>query len=227
MTNKNILIVEDEPFFSKYIKQLLVDENYNVLGIVDNGLDAITFARSYKPDLILMDVMLIGSMSGCEAAVEIHEANKGIKIIFLTAYADKEMIEYAVNADATAYLLKPYRDEEILATIKLMFAHEEHLAHIDVEDRENISLKYGYMFNTKSHRLLKENNEVHLGKKLLKLIEVLAKNKNISVSNEHLCTYIWGEAKNDKTLRSLVHRIRMLLKSDIIENVNGLGYKIH
>lgn len=224
MRNKKILIVEDEPFFSKYIKQLLVKENYEVLGIVENGLDSISFSRQYKPDLILMDVMLNGSMSGCEAAVEIHQRDKSIKIIFLTAYAEKEMIEYAVNADATAYLLKPYRDDEILATIKLMFAHEEHLVH--VEDKENISLRYGYTFNTKSHRLLKENREIHLGKKLLKLIEILVENKNISVSNAQLCTYIWGEPKNDKTLRSLVYRIRMLLKSDIIENVNGLGYKI-
>jgi len=123
-----------------------------------------------------------------------------------------------------AYLLKPYRDDEILATIKLMFAHEEHL--INPLDRENIALKHGYIFNTKSHRLFKENREVHLGKKLLKLIEVLAKNKNVSVSNEHLCTSIWGENKNDITLRSLVYRLRKLINSDMIENVNGLGYKI-
>lgn len=225
MINKKILVVEDEPIFSKYIKELLIQENYDVLEIVDNGLEAISFSKKYEPDLILMDVMLNGRISGCEAAVEIHKRNKSIKIIFLTAYAEKEMIEYAVSADATAYLLKPYRDEEILATIKLMFAHEEHILH--TKDKENIFLKYDYIFNTKSHRLLKENKEVHLGKKLLKLIEILAKNKNISVSNEQLCSYIWGEPKNDKTLRSLVYRIRTLLKSDIIENINGLGYKIH
>lgn len=118
MIKKKILIVEDEPLFSNYLKNLLLQENYEVVGIVERGLDAISFARMCQPDLILMDVMLKGSMSGSEAAVEIHQRDKSIKIIFLTAYAEAEMIEYAVNAEVMAYLLKPYRDNEILATIK-------------------------------------------------------------------------------------------------------------
>lgn len=224
MKNKKILIVEDEPFFANYLKEMLVAEDYIIVGMVETGLDAIAYARQYKPDLILMDVMLKDAMSGSEAAVEIHQRDKSIKIIFLTAYAEEEMIEYAIDADAMVWLLKPYRDDEILATMKLILAHEEHLIY--AEDKEEISLKDGYIFNTKYHRLFKNNREVHLGKKLLKLIEILAKNKNISVSNEQLCTYIWGENKNDITLRSLVHRLRKLINNDMVENVNGLGYKI-
>ncbi|MBU1684563.1 winged helix-turn-helix domain-containing protein [Patescibacteria group bacterium] len=115
--------------------------------------------------------------------------------------------------------MKPYRENEILATIKLLFAHEKGV--IPQIDEENIVLHHGYIFNTKQHRLFKENEEIPLGKKPLKLVEILAKNKNISVSNEQLCTYVWGESKNDRTLRSLIYRIRRLLDYNMIENVNG------
>ncbi len=223
-STKKILVVEDECISAEYLKEFLMKEGYDVVDIVNSGDEAIRQANNLKPDLILMDIMLNGKMSGCEAAVEIHQHNKEIKIIFLTAYAEEEMIEYAIDAEATAYLMKPYREHEILATIKLLFAHSADV--ISKSDTEKIHLKNGYNFNLKQQRLFKENQEIPLGKKPLKLIEILAKNRSVSVSNEQLCSYIWGEYKNDRTLRSLIHRVRQLLDYDMIENVNGLGYKI-
>jgi len=223
-STKKILVVEDECISAEYLKEFLMKEGYDIVDIVNSGDEAIRQANNLKPDLILMDIMLNGKMSGCEAAVEIHQHNKEIKIIFLTAYAEEEMIEYAIDAEATAYLMKPYREHEILATIKLLFAHSADV--ISKSDTEKIHLKNGYNFNLKQQRLFKENQEIPLGKKPLKLIEILAKNRSVSVSNEQLCSYIWGEYKNDRTLRSLIHRVRQLLDYDMIENVNGLGYKI-
>lgn len=223
-SKKKILIVEDEFISAEYLKELLIKDGYEIVDIVNSGIEAIQQAIRLKPDLILMDIMLKGSMSGCEAAVKVHQHNRDIKIIFLTAYAEEEMINYAIDAEAMAYLMKPYRENEILATIKLLFVHEKGL--VPQIDEENIVLHHGYTFNTKQQRLFKENQEIPLGKKPLKLVEILVKNKNISVSNEQLCTYVWGESKNDRTLRSLIYRIRHLLDYDMIENVNGLGYKI-
>jgi len=223
-SKKRILIVEDEAISAEYLQDILIEEGYEIVAIVDKGADAIKTALSLKPDLILMDIILKDHISGCEAAVQIHQRNRELQIIFLTAYADDEMIEYAMEADALAYLMKPYREEEILATIKLLFSHSETL--LPIEERENIKLCNGYVFNTKKHRLLKGKQEIHLSKKTLKLVEILIKNKNISVSNEQLCTYIWGEPKNDRTLRSLIYRMRHIVNCNMIENVNGLGYKI-
>jgi len=218
---KTILIVEDEPIFSEYLQTILTKEGYHVVGVVDSGKEAINQAIALKPNLILMDIILIGRMSGCEAAVQIHQQNRNIKIIFLTAYADEEMISYAEEAKATAYLMKPYRREEILATIRLLFSHQ-----VVPSKQQSIELGNGYLFNHKQHRLLKNGQEIHLGKKTLKLVEILVANKNVSVSNEQICNYVWGEPKNDRTLRSLIYRIRHMVGCDMIENVNGLGYKI-
>jgi DNA-binding response OmpR family regulator len=220
---KKILIVEDDLISAEYLKELLTKEKYHIGEIVDNAIDAQKEANIFKPDLILMDIVLKGAISGSEAAIKIHQNNPNIKIIFLTAHSEKEMIDYAIDAKAMAYLLKPYRDNEILATIKLLFAQSKNSKKVEAE---NIILKNGYSYNMKVHRLFKNNQEVLLGKKTLKLIEILVKNKNISVSNEQICTYIWGEQKNGKTLRSLIHRVRSTIDPNLIENINGLGYKI-
>jgi len=226
MNNKkrSILIVEDEAIFAEYLEEILTKEGYKIVDTVDRGKDAIEKALLLKPDLVLMDNLLKDNISGCEAAVQIHHQNKEIQTIFLTAYADDEMIEYAMEADAVAYLMKPYIEEEILATIKLLFSHNDSLS-LPI-DNENIKLCDGYIFNRKSHALLKGSQEIHLGKKVQKLIEILIENRNVSVSNEQLCTYIWGEPKNDRTLRSLIYRMRHIVDCNMIENVNGLGYKI-
>lgn len=223
-SDKKILIVEDELIFAEYLKEILVKENYRVMDIINRGEEAVYQAKIEKPDLILMDIMLNGKMSGCEAAVQIHQENNNINFICLTAYAEEEMIEYAIEANITAYLLKPYRESEILATIKLLFSHED-IPVLEI-DKENISLGDDYHFNSEQHRLFKENKEIELGKKPLKLIEILVKNKNVSVSNEQICNFIWGEEKNDRTLRSLIYRVRKLLGNKFIQNINGLGYKI-
>ncbi len=223
-TGKRILIVEDELISAEYLKELLVKENYTIVGIANSGEEAIAQAKKERPDLILMDIMLEGSMSGCEAAVYIHQYDKEVKFICLTAYAEDEMIEYAIEADVTAYLLKPYRESEILATIKLICTHDE--TALLKKDKEEIPLSEGYSFNLKLQRLFRYKKEVYLGKKSLKLVEILAKNRNIYVSNEQICNFIWGEGKNDCTLRSLIHRVRQLIDNDLIKNVNGLGYKM-
>ena len=223
-TGKRILIVEDELISAEYLKELLLKENYTIVGIANSGEEAIAYAKRERPDLILMDIMLAGSMSGCEAAVHIHQHDKEVKFICLTAYAEDEMVEYAIEADVTAYLLKPYRESEILATIKLICSHDE-VSRVE-EKREEIPLSEGYSFNLKLHRLFRYKKEIYLGKKSLKLIEILAKNRDVSVSNEQICNFIWGEGKNDRTLRSLIHRVRQLIDNDLIQNVNGLGYKI-
>ena len=222
--HKKILIVEDDSIMAKVLQKTLKQEGYLNVHIADCGLGAIDESLKFRPDLILMDIMLNGSMSGCEAAIKIYQHNRNIKIIFLTGFAEKEMIEYAMDAGAVAYLLKPYRIDEILATIKLIFAQRQTLP--STLDNDNVYLKHGYIFNLKQHRLFRKNKEIRLGKKLLQLIEILVNNKNVSVSNEQLCNAIWGEYKDDRTLRSLVHRIRKLLSDDMVENVNGIGYKI-
>lgn len=225
MKKKNsIFIVEDDLLSAEYLKELLIKENYDVLDIVDNGEEAIEKCKILQPDILLIDIMLKGRMSGSEAAVEIEHSHSKCKIIFLTAFAEPEMIDYAVESKAFAYLMKPYREKEILATLKIILM-QDHIPSTE-ENEDLIHLKNNFIFDSKHRLLYKGDREIPLSLKKLKLIELLAKNKNHTVSNEQISMYVWGEMKSNSTLRSLIHRFRSDINDDIITNANGVGYSI-
>src|ERR1043165_2125327 len=91
MSKTNILIVEDESIVAKDIQHSLKKLGYTVVGMCSTGEDAIKAAEETKPDLVLMDIMLKGDMSGIEAAGKIRE-KFNIPIIYLTAYADERTL---------------------------------------------------------------------------------------------------------------------------------------
>ena len=136
------------------------------------------------------------------------------------------MIDYAVESKACAYLMKPYREEEILATIKVVLS-QNHIPSETKKEEDLISLKNHFFFDIKHKRLYKDDQEIPLTSKKIRLIELLAKNRNHTVSNEQICMYVWNEMKSNSTLRSLVHRFRSVINDDIITNVNGVGYSIN
>jgi len=223
---KTVLIVEDDLFSAEYLKKMLTKENFDILGIVDTGEDAIKICERINPDIILMDVILKGALSGAEAAVTIRQLHNSCKIIFLTAYAEAEMVDYASKAQACSYLMKPYRRKEILATIEVALS-QEYIQQKTEKQINLISLKNNFFFDIKQKHLYKNDQEIPLSSQKIKLLELLIKNKNITVSNEQISLYVWGELKSNSTLRSLIYRFKSIINDDIITNVNGIGYKIN
>lgn len=224
-----VLIVEDELIPANYLKKVLESADYEVLAIIDKGQNAIAVARKEKPDLILMDVMLKDNVSGCDAALEISRENPNIRIVFLTAYSDKEMIDFAVESKAFGYLLKPYRDKEILATLALAKAQlAEPVSEIKntVKNKARIALVDEHYFDVLTQTLFYKKKEVPCGPKALELIMLLCKNKHNTVKIETILEELWESTKPQQTLRSLIHRIRENTSQNLIVNINKLGYKI-
>ena len=118
MTKAKILIVEDDAIVAVDIESRLKTLGYSVLGIVDNGKEAIKKATANNPDLVLMDIVLKGDMDGIEAA-EIIRSRFEIPIIFLTAYADEDKLERAKLTMPFGYILKPFRDRDIKVTFEM------------------------------------------------------------------------------------------------------------
>jgi len=219
-----VLIVEDETIPANYLKRVLIREEYDVVDIIKKGADAIRMAKEQKPDVIFMDIMLQDNISGADAAVEIHNSNPKIAIIFLTAYSDKEIIEFAVRSEAFAYLLKPYRDNEILATLELIKSKIGSKT-TKSRDLDTLELADNYIYNKKLQRLFLNNKEVKLGSRALKLIKLLCENQ-VTLEIDDIIDRLWEEPKPKQTLRSLIHRIRQSTSSNLILNVNKFGYKI-
>lgn len=106
-----ILIVEDERITAKALMELIKILNYEPLEPVPSGEEAIKKARELTPDLILMDIILEGTMTGIEAAKEITE-ELDIPVIFITAYGDIETLSKAKLAEPLGYIVKPVIDEK-------------------------------------------------------------------------------------------------------------------
>lgn len=151
---KTVFIVEDDLLSAEYLKEILIKENYDVFDIVDTGEEAVQKCKTIQPDILLMDIMLKGQLSGSEAAVEIKHFHPECKIIFLTAFAEPEMVDYAERSKAYAYLMKPYREKEILATIRVILTQD----HIPSPEKETD------LIQLKNNFILTVNTDVYIRK---------------------------------------------------------------
>ncbi|WP_080806443.1 putative bifunctional diguanylate cyclase/phosphodiesterase [Halomicronema hongdechloris] len=119
-----ILVVEDERLIARDIQAILEDLGYVVPEIVDAGEQAILKAAELQPDLILMDIHLIGEMDGIMAAHEIS-AQFEIPIIYLTAHADEHTLARAKLTGPFGYILKPFEERELRTTIEIaLYKHQ-------------------------------------------------------------------------------------------------------
>ncbi len=114
----DVLIVEDERIVALHIKNRLEYMNYAVVGTVPSGEEAVALADKYRPDVILMDIMLKGKMDGIEAAGIINK-QFGIPVVFLTASSDDKSIERAKKAEPYGYLLKPFEERDLRSVIEI------------------------------------------------------------------------------------------------------------
>ena len=104
MTTAKILLAEDHTIVMEVLKALLEPE-FQVVGSVDNGRDAVKAAAELKPDVVVLDVSL-PQLNGIEAARQIRKVAPGVKIVFLTMHEDIGYMRQAFDAGASAYVVK-------------------------------------------------------------------------------------------------------------------------
>ncbi len=113
-----ILIVEDERIVAKDLEHRLTELNYEIAASVSSGEEALRAASETWPDVALMDIMLAGELKGTEAARLIWEQLQ-IPVVYLTAYADERTLNEAKRSMPLAYILKPWRPEQIHAALQI------------------------------------------------------------------------------------------------------------
>lgn len=114
----NILIVEDEPPIANEVRFLLEDEGHQVLKIAYDAESALDFLFKEKVDLIFLDIAIRGQRNGIEIA-EIVNLKYNTPFIFLTSFADSETLSKATATKPCAYIVKPFKDVDILAAINI------------------------------------------------------------------------------------------------------------
>ena len=124
MSNKRIMIVEDEWVVAEDIQRSLQNLGYSISSVVASGEDTFQKVKEDRPDLVLMDIILQGEMDGIEAAKQIR-SRFNIPVVYLTAYADKMVLERAKTTEPFGYLIKPYEERELYATIEIaLYKHK-------------------------------------------------------------------------------------------------------
>jgi len=135
MEKVKIFIVEDESILALGLKKKLESLDYTVTDTASSGSEAINKINQNTPELILMDIVLKGDMDGIETAAKINETSN-IPIIYLTAYADDEILKRAATTRPYGYILKPYKEKELKANIEMAIYRKksEEEENFDYED---------------------------------------------------------------------------------------------
>lgn len=126
-----ILIAEDETIIRLDVRTLLEKAGHEVVAEARDGEEAVALAAEHDPDLIVMDVRM-PHLDGIEAARQISD-RKPVPIVMLTAYAEEDLVTRASEAGAFAYLVKPFREVDLLPALNTARARFEELAALREE----------------------------------------------------------------------------------------------
>lgn len=217
-----ILLVEDDPDISDFVKKGLEEEFYTVDTAAD-GDTALIMATSQTYDLIILDIM-IPKIDGLGLCVYLR--NKGIKtpIIILTALSSVDNKVKGLECGADDYLTKPFAFSELLARIKaVMRRRTETLMELTVSDLR---------IDILSRRVFRGNNEIFLTPKEFSLLEYLVRNKGRIISRTQIIENVWGYNYDPNTnvvdvhIKYLREKIDKAFEKKLIHTVRGAGYII-
>lgn len=223
MEGKKILVIEDEYSINDALSFSLRREGYEVRSTY-NGRDGLIKAKEFKPDLVLLDLML-GDIDGFDICKEVSD---NTYVIMLTARGDTIDRIVGLELGADDYIVKPFEIKEVLARVKAIFRRieKENTKNKDTE----IVINNGIKINLGQRVLIKDDEKINLRKKEFDLVAFLFENRGNIVTRDRLLERVWGyDYEGDtRTIDVHIRRIREKLQEDkensIIETVFGLGY---
>jgi AmiR/NasT family two-component response regulator len=132
---RRVVIAEDEAIIRLDLKEILLDEGYDVVGETGRGDEAVELVRAHHPDLVILDVKMPGS-DGLAAARSIRDLELKVAVLILTAFSQRNLIDEARDAGVAAYLVKPFQRIELMPAIDQAVARCEQEWAIDAEARQ-------------------------------------------------------------------------------------------
>lgn len=130
-----VLIVEDEAIIAADIEQTVLKEGYQVVGIAHSSTKAIDMLHRLTPDIILLDIAIKGDKDGIDIAHIIKEQYQK-PFIYITSFADKDTLEKAKSTYPSGYIVKPFKDRDIISAIEMSV-----YKHISLGENEFPSLQ--------------------------------------------------------------------------------------
>ena len=235
MKKNKILIVEDETNIADSIKLNLEAEGYNVEYTTD-GQMGLHYARTLKPDLIILDIML-PKLDGFEVN-KIIQKELSIPVIFLTAKSDEISTVLGLELGADDYISKPFSMRELVSRVKAVLRRLENTKSHSMPSQINNNPQKGKFIyddieiDIDGRRVLRNGNLIHLKPKEFEILVYLSSNQGMAISRDTLLDKIWGiDYFGDK--RTVDVHIRWLRKKIELDSqkpkhlitVRNVGYR--
>lgn len=220
---ENILIIEDDKDISEILRFALMKEGYKVK-VNPNGLEAEEEIKSFKPDLILLDIML-NDTDGFSVCRKIYSYK--IPIIMITARVDIMDKILGLEIGAEDYITKPFDIREVVTRIRVALRRREEIKKISAIKEENEIIINNVRIDEGCRSVYIDNIELQLKPKEFDLLLFLSKNSNKVFSRDQLLDLVWGYdfIGDTRTIDVHVTRIRKKLGNSLnIETVFGVGY---
>lgn len=218
---KRILVADDEPDILEIIGYNLRTEGYEVFTAKD-GEDALVKAKSLKPDIILLDVMMPHrtGMEVCKALRSMHSFHDTL-IVFLTALNDEISHVRGLEFGADDYISKPISPRVLVTKINSLFRRHSKSDESQIIHQGDITIDPAQFLV-----IYKETN-ISLAKKEFELLYLLASRPGRVFLRNEILTQIWGSEVivGDRTIDVHIRKIRQKLGIDCITTVKGVGYK--
>ena len=129
-----VVIAEDEAIIRLDLKELLVEEGYDVVGETGRGDEAIELVRDLEPNLVILDIKMPG-LDGLSAARHVA-GERMAAVLILTAFSQRELVEQARDAGALAYLVKPFQKSDLIPAIEIALGRFAEMTLLDRDINE-------------------------------------------------------------------------------------------
>lgn len=228
MTKQKILIVDDDENIAELISLYLTKECFDTM-IVHDGYDALTAFETYKPNLILLDLMLPG-IDGYQICREIR-SHSNVPIIMLSAKGEVFDKVLGLELGADDYVIKPFDSKELVARVKAVLRRYQPVKPEAPVTPQGKYVEYpGIVINLTNYSVEVDGKNVEMPPKELELLYFLASSPNQVFTREQLLDQLWGYEYIGDTRTVDVHikRLREKIKDHPtwkLSTVWGIGYK--
>ncbi|GAA1924401.1 MtrAB system response regulator MtrA [Nocardioides hwasunensis] len=218
----SVLVVDDDASLAEMLSIVLRQEGFDsrIVGRGDVALDAF---RDYKPDLVLLDLMLPGK-DGIDVCKEIR-AESGVPIVMLTAKGDTVDVVVGLESGADDYIVKPFKPKELVARVRARVRRN------DVAPDEGLTIG-DVTIDVAGHSVTREGTPINLTPLEFDLLVCLARKPWQVFTREVLLEQVWGYRHSADTRLVNVHvqRLRSKVEHDpenpeVVVTVRGVGYK--
>jgi len=215
-----ILLLEDELMLQSAMVEYLTDTGYKVDAFED-GAEAYEHCIKESYDLFILDINT-PSLDGLSLLEKLQKEKIFVPTIFVSAITEIEQISKAYELGCYDYLKKPFHLKELTLHIDRL------LKMANIESKSLVKISKMYSYDLKKERLFFDNEEQSLTPKQAQIINLFACNINKIVDFDMLRHYVWNDPQIDNaTIRAEVHRVRQMLREDLIESLKGIGYRVN